>query len=594
MSLLNNLSNWCANHANALINAFPISSEPIIIFIFFILLNTYLSTSKLQIFNKPNKPKLSLILREVAFTLHVCSKILIIATFIYLFTIFILAYFAYYLSENLASNGSLNIIFFTLKQVWAAMHPILPSLVSGSLFGVSSGVYLKYFLIPDLEKGEGLDDVNDIASAFKKLHGFDPRPYINLEKGCFIGKSTDNKLIYIPWKKLRETHIQVIGTTGSGKGVIMSLIAYQSILAGETLTWFDPKFDRFAHRILADAAKIAKKDFYLINLNPDQPPQINPLAGATAYEIEELLVAAFDLKGKGTDGDFYRGKDEDAAILASKIAIAENALSIPELIKACRSIEEITNQENFWRQLKKLGDLDVINTNSGLNLEKAILSGAVICFIGSTDKERVRMLQKLMLVRVFQITKKQDRFQNLVPNCIGLEEFKYMLSSTALTGLSVSRDFNVHCLLAHQSLGDLDSCAGITRAEAEGAVLDNTAIKIVYRIGDSGYAEKLSKNSGKKRIFVEQTGKSLDKNNQQQGGWKETNTPLIDTDLITHLPMPSDREGQACVGVVFGVGVSKVFYTGHIPTSSEMPRVKAAPKFRADPTLDGENDDDLI
>ena len=79
----------------------------------------------------------------------------------------------------------------------------------------------------------------------------------------------------------------------------MTLIAYQSVLAGEGLIWIDPKFDRFSPRILAAAAKQATKSFYLINLNPDQPPQLNPFAGAEAFEIEELLVSAFDLKGKG-------------------------------------------------------------------------------------------------------------------------------------------------------------------------------------------------------------------------------------------------------------------------------------------------------
>ena len=175
-----------------------------------------------------------------------------------------------------------------------------------------------------------------------------------------------------------------------------------------------------------------------------------------------------------------------------------------------------------------------------------------------------------------------------------LDEFKHLLSPTALTGLGVIRDFNAHCLLAHQSMGDLDSCAGITRAEAEGAVIDNTAIKIVYRIGDSSYAEKLSKNSGKKRVFVEQSGKGLDENSQQQGGWKESNVPVIDADLITHLPMPSDRKGQASVGVVFGVGISKVFFTGPIPVVSEMTNVQDTSKLNGQSKFDEGIIDELI
>ena len=594
MSLLNNLSNWCVEHANTLIDAFPITSKPLVFITFFVLISTYLATSKLRQFTNPKKPRSSLIAREIASTLNVISIILIIFTLLYFLALFTLALFAFSLVDSLRLGGFFSLIAYTLKQLWVALHQILPFLISGSILGVISGAYLKYIQIPQWECGEGLNDVNDIAIAFTKLNGFDPRPYINIKKGCFVGLSADKKPIYIPWQKIRETHIQIIGTTGSGKGVIMSLIAYQCVLAGETLVWFDPKFDRFSPRIMADAAKQAKKKFYLINLNLEQPPQLNPLSGANAYEIEELLVTAFDLKGKGTDGDFYRGKDEDAAIQASKIAIAKNALSIPALIKACRSVEEITDQENFWRKLTKLGDLNVINTKDGLDLEFAINNGWVIYIIGSTDSERVKMLQKLILVRINQIIKKKNRFKDNAPTCIVLDEFKHLLSPTALTGLGVIRDFNAHCLLAHQSMGDLDSCAGITRAEAEGAVIDNTAIKIVYRIGDSSYAEKLSKNSGKKRVFVEQSGKGLDENSQQQGGWKESNVPVIDADLITHLPMPSDRKGQASVGVVFGVGISKVFFTGPIPVVSEMTNVQDTSKLNGQSKFDEGIIDELI
>ena len=138
--------------------------------------------------------------------------------------------------------------------------------------------------------------------------------------------------------------------------------------------------------------------------------------------------------------------------------------------------------------------------------------------------------------------------------------------------------------LAHQSLGDLDSCAGITRAQAEGVVLDNTAIKIIYKLGDSDYAEKLSKNSGKRPIFVEQSNKSLGDDNIGTGGWRETHVPVIDADVLTHLPMSTDREGQANTGVIFGVGIAKLFYVGPIPVSGNSPLPKSAPKYQRNPT----------
>ena len=582
MDYKNYASNWCIENANTLIQLIKSASMPILFSLSLLLVVGWIVGGKLTRFIKPEFPKASKVIREIGGLVGLVSLVVIIVFLIYSLLIFILAMFGFLLSNQFQGYSFFETLSSTASQIWVVAKSPLKTILSGSVIGIILSTYLTYYQIPECERGEGLNDVNQLVKTFKKLNGYDPIPYINIQKGCFIGLDSKNKPIYVSWQKIRETHIQVIGTTGCGKGVLMTLIAYQSILAGEGLVWIDPKFDRFSPRILASAANQAAKTFYLINLNPEQPPQFNPFAGAEAFEIEELLVSAFDLKGKGTDGDFHRGKDEDAAIQASRLAVEKNALSVPELIDVCRSVESITDQENFWRKLCKLGDLEVIKTTGGVNLKDAILSSSVIYIVGSTDNERVKMLQKLLLVRINQIIKKQDRFKKHAPTCIVLDEFKHVLSPTALTGLGVIRDYDTHCLLAHQSLGDLDSCAGITRAEAEGAVLDNTAIKIIYRLGDSSYAEKLSKNSGKKAIFVEQSGKNLNENNHSEGGWREMHVPLIDPDVLTHLPMPSDRKGQASVGVLFGVGVARLFHVGHIPTSGNLPNIKAAQKYASE------------
>ncbi len=517
---------------------------------------------RLKRFAKPDSPYVSNFVCSVFILFYWVGKLL---AFITIFLVICLVVFAY---VGEASS----------MQLFEQIESIFFYWLGGSVAGLSVALCLVLRLIPEWERGEGLHDVSQLVKSFKKLNGYSPLPYIDVQKGCFIGVDSKNKTIYVAWKKVRETHIQIIGTTGCGKGVIMTLIAYQAVLAGESVVFFDPKFDRFSPRILSDAAKKANRGFYFINLNPDQPPQLNPIADAEAYEIEELLVSAFDLKAAGSDGDFHRGKDEDAAIQASKIAVDKGALSIPSLIEACSSVDFITKQENFWRKLCKLGDLNAIKTSEGINLKDAILSKSVIYIVGSTDNERVKMLQKLLLVRVNQILKKQDRLKKYAPTCIVLDEFKHVLSPTSLTILGVIRDYSVHYLLSHQSLGDLDSCPGITRAEAEGAVLDNTAIKIIYRLGDSSYAEKLSKNSGKRAIFIEQSGKNHNSNHHAEGGWLETHVPLIDPDVLTHLPMPSDRNGQASVGVLFGVGVARVFHVGHISCSGDLPSVQVAPE----------------
>lgn len=516
---------------------------------------------------KPDRPLLSPVLRQAGALAKAVGMLATVAWITWLILVLLLI-FAYRLLSGMEPTAAAS-------SAWLILWKVGSSHVSGLLAGGTAAVVLGlpviWRAIPDWERGDGLPDVKDLGRRFKRLDRYDPLTYVNLKKGCFIGCNDNGTATYVPWQKLRETHVQVLGMTGSGKGVAMSLVAYQAVLAGESLVWFDPKYDRYSPRILEAAARRSRRPFYLVNLNPKGGPQLNPLLGANAFEIEELLVAAFDLRAKGTDGDFHRGKDEDAAAEAAQLAIDTGNLSIPGLFQACASRASICDQENFWRKFKKLARLPALNTPGGLNLSEALANRAVIYIIGSADNEQVKMLQKLLLVRVMQIIKGRDRLAKHAPTCVVLDEFKHMLSPSAFTGLGVIRDFDTHFLLAHQSIGDLRSCPGIDPAEAHGAVVDNTAIKIVYKIGDDEYAEKMSRVSGKKRTYVDNSSKHLDENGAATGSWREEEVQHIDMDLLTHLPMPSDRKGQASVGVLFGVGNAKLFHVGPVPVPESCP-----------------------
>jgi hypothetical protein len=442
------------------------------------------------------------------------------------------------------------------------------------LWGAGGGALVSlpiiWSVIPMWDRGDGLDDVEELVKNFKKFHGYDPLPYFKIEKGCFVGKDQKGMPIYVPWAKLRETHVQVLGTTGSGKGVLMSIIAFQAVLAGEALVWFDPKSDRFAPRLLRQAAMEVGKPFVMLDLNLGQPPQFSLFAGASEFEILDLFVAGLDLRGKGTDGDFHRGRDEDAAMVLADIAVQRNIRSISGLVAACAGVEEVTGAENFWRHLRKLARLDVIDTEYGIDLADVISQGGVIYVRGSSDTEVVKTLQKMVLARVAQIIKTRPESDVDKPVCVVLDELKHLLSMPAVVSLGVIRSFSAHFLLAHQSLGDLEGCASIPPAEVRGAVIDNTAIKFIYRINDGEYAEAISKGAGQRRTYVETTAK-ISGDSTGLGGWAEQQTPFINPDLFTHLPLPSDRPGQASTGVLTGWGNAKLFYVGPMAAIGPMP-----------------------
>lgn len=579
MNIKDNIATSSVKHADNLIHFIQTMPQALLFGLSLIFVISWVAGNKLSTFVKPENPKLSLALSEIASWVSIIAKLAITLFIIYLFVIFTLVLLWLSLSEGYQVYDSIQISSLAISNIWFVAHRPLTFVIFGSAIGLMLSLYLSYYLIPQWEGGEGLDDVERTVKRFKKLDKFDATSYFDLKKGCFFGKDIKGTPVYVPWEKLRETHMQILGTTGAGKGIIATLIASQCALNKEGVVWFDPKSDTFSPIIMAKIAASAKKKFHLINLNLDQPAQFNLIAGSTVSQIEEILVAGFGLRGQGSDADFYRGKDEDAAILMANIALRENATSIPQLFQVCSQVTEITEQENFWRKFKKLASMSVLNTTDGLNLKDAILNGDVIYIIGSCDSERVIMLQKMLLVRVMQIIKKRDSTNRTNPVCVFLDEFKYLLSTTSLSALGVVRSFNSHFILAHQSLGDLSECSGISPESAYGAVVDNTSIKILYRINDATHAEKMAKLSGNKRTFVASTSKNHTDITSHSSGWREANKYFISPDLITHLPIPSDRYNQASVGILFGIGNAKILHVGRIEAKGEMPEPLAANKY---------------
>jgi TraM recognition site of TraD and TraG len=460
-----------------------------------------------------------------------------------------------------------------LLQVWTIISSQAEALIGGIFFGLVIGLLLVLRFIPLAERGRGLRDIKFMQKLFSKMRTYAPLDYVNFMHGIFMGLEDGKKPVYVPLHQFRETHAQVLGASGSGKGIALGLLGFQFVQAGECVIAFDPKGDKRLTIILAAAAGKAGVKFHHLDLNPTAPPQFNLLAGMKAHDIEELMVGGLGLEPSAGEGNYYRGIDQDAAEAIARRADSLDNLSLPALLDLAQGDEGISKADNFVRRLRQVCQLPVIQTTHDIDLAGAISRGDVIYVRGSTDNHRVKTLQTMLLIRILQIIKASGGSSHVA---LILDEFKHLLCGVSLDALGTVRELGAHALLAHQSMGDLGMCAGLRREDVEPRVVDNTTLKLVYRINDAKTSANFAALSGKQRTHVESI-RGLDDERQDQRTWTESQEFAMSEDLFTRLHRPSDGREVVAAGVLFGFKAARLVAVSPIQTKGNAPSVVAAP-----------------
>ncbi len=435
---------------------------------------------------------------------------------------------------------------------------------------------------------DGLSDIRKAMEDIDELPPYDPRQFFNLKKGLFIGLDIDrdNQPVYAPWKRVRKTHTQVVGTTGSGKGVATTMMLWQCALAGECIVIFDPKFpgDEFAPAVLHGLAKQRNLPFYLINLAPDappelraqfhqNPPQFNLFAGCTPAQTEELLTTGFSLEDRGTNADHYRLHDRIACIDVCQRATASgHAPSFHDLIQAAARSRKIDTErgQDFKAKLEELGRLSVTNTAQGLDLERILGENAILYIIGSIRHSQVKRLQKMLLLRIMQIIERRDRRQPLRKVAMMLDELAYLLSPGALQALGTVRDKGCHIFLAHQTLGDLRQGEGLDTEAVTAAVKGNTSLKLIYKVTDPDDTGKWASNLSGTIVVQQQTSHmQQDMFHAAEGQFHQKERPLLTINELLSLP--------DLTGMFFGYGLSRRIHVGIMPKGDYPILIAATP-----------------
>lgn len=128
------------------------------------------------------------------------------------------------------------------------------------------------------------------------------------EKKIFLGYGVDVAEQYNPagdhseielWtdQDVRKRHTLVVGTTGSGKTVLLSSLAKADILTGNRVVYIDPKGDEDLLKILVSYAKITNRFnpetfMFLSPMYLDYSVELNPLWGLDPDEAATVLVSS--------------------------------------------------------------------------------------------------------------------------------------------------------------------------------------------------------------------------------------------------------------------------------------------------------------
>lgn len=450
------------------------------------------------------------------------------------------------------------------------------ALLVGSFAAVAFGPFAGWVVVLGLRnKSDRQTDARTVRKALAFGKAFDPLRYMRdpAKKGMFFGIDAAQRPVYVPLQDARK-HLQLVGETRTGKTVAATLLLSQCAALRETVVVLDPKVDVYAPRVMQEAARRAGVPFVYLDLRPDQSPQLSLLHGASASEIEELLIDCFDLRAKGTDADVYRVEDRAAA----RRLAASGVSTFAEMVVIAEQDPKIREARKFMEDLRELAAHPVADTKVGLRLGDVVSTPCVLYIAGSTRHDNTIRLQKLVLMRLLQLL---DRKRDVDPwTAIFLDEFKYLLSPSALAALGTSAHRRCHLIIAHQSNGDLRDCAGLDSHAVYGAVVVNTGLKLIYKTNDPDTAQWAANLSGDIRGIQETIGKNPA---ASPGSFTERRLPLIDRNVLLALPQRT--------GMLFGAGIARLVHVHPLPASSEAPAVKAASRS---PLRQAAHPEDLI
>ncbi|MDA9101159.1 TraM recognition domain-containing protein [Omnitrophica bacterium] len=396
----------------------------------------------------------------------------------------------------------------------------------------------------------------------------------------YLGESFQRTKSLFLTNDQREMHMQVVGSTGTGKteSVLLPMLAHD-ITHGKGALVIDGKGDRELldriHHIVKSCGR--RKDLYYFSLaDPDSSNTYNPLLRGNATELKDKIVGSM-----AWSEEFYRRMAEQAALTLLNGLIATRQKVRFRTLYACltdiKSLQALSDKTqskdpdlqqdlvkmvNSFKENQKflsglMADLYLSSRSEFsklLDVEKPHIDllnvyqqNKIVYFAldlqgyGDTAKRMGRMiLQDLKTVSSYIQSQIPASRRHFFP--VFVDDAASFLDLNFVDFLNKSRAARIGIALFHQSLADLSFRAA---PNFQAQVIENTNIKIILRQDDPWAVEKFTKIAGTRRTMIPTyqteerlTGKGL----TGTGSIREGQTFRIEPDLIKAL-----KRGEAVV-----------------------------------------------
>ena len=358
------------------------------------------------------------------------------------------------------------------------------------------------------DKSDIFDFERDYAGAIKRSAYGGENP---TEEAVFIGTSLNRKNVFIPSD---AKHVFICGTTGSGKTVALANFLASGAGYNYPMLIIDGKGDTDEGSLLEMTKQLCpNRKLYVINLNdPEASDKYNPFKNTNTDVIKDMLINMTNW----SEEHYKYNTERYIGRLCKLLAMQDIPISLDSLTRYLPTANFIKLSKDISekKQMSKaehLEDVDLAKTSgkiaesaaarfatikdsdlgqifdaSGIDIYTALQENAIILFVLNPllYPEMSPLIGNLIIidskkaVSHFYREKKRRIFYIM-------DEINTYASGALLNLVNKSRSANITCILATQSLSDLD---GVTEQFKE-QVIENCNNYIVLRQNSSVNAE---------------------------------------------------------------------------------------------------------